>query len=115
LDPSALGHGGSARTSAGAGRNVEAGGLFSHRWGALRAVESRERMNLPFSPGKVVGLLRQGDPSARAILIALCSEPVGRIVDRLIPRDELAHGRELLIDRALRWVEMYLRARDASE
>jgi hypothetical protein len=72
-------------------------------------------MTVSFSPGKVVELLRQGDPSGRALLVALCGEPIGRLIDRLLPGDPGASSRALLVDRTLHWLEMYLRSRDAGE
>jgi hypothetical protein len=65
----------------------------------------------------MVGLLRQGEPAGRALLEELCGPPLGRLVDRLVPRDQPARDRDraLLVHRTLRWMEMYLRSRDAGE
>jgi hypothetical protein len=72
-------------------------------------------MNLAPSPGNVVALLRQGDPAARALLAGLCRDSIGRLVDRVMPRSAQAYNRTLMVDRTLRWVEMYLKARGAGE
>jgi hypothetical protein len=94
---------------------LEQGGAAFSALGVLGSLEIRALMTVSSSPGKVVGLLRQGDPSGRALLAGLCREPIGRLIDRLFAGDQRAYDRTLLVDRTLRWVEMYLRSRDARE
>jgi hypothetical protein len=72
-------------------------------------------MSVLFSPATVMGLLRQGDPSGRALLVELCRQPISRLLERLVPGDPQPCERALLVERTLRWVEMYLRSREVSD
>jgi hypothetical protein len=79
------------------------------------------------SPRELVDGLQRSMPDARAALEWWFRTPVQRLVAQCIPRHPLAHlaarvavwrslsrRRGILVDRTLRWIEMYLRCRDAS-
>jgi hypothetical protein len=67
------------------------------------------------TPFELVTALRAGDGQARGVLEAWCGEPITRLVMAVADRHGLASGpAEMLTRRGLRWLEMYLRARDTS-
>src|SRR4051794_19700318 len=68
-------------------------------------------MDRSLLPNTLVDSLRNDAPGARAALTAFCSAQVTRVIDRLIDRGELDCDRGILVERSLRWVEIYLRSR----
>jgi Stage II sporulation protein E (SpoIIE) len=62
-------------------------------------------------PIELVECLRRNDSDARVLLRQLCLGPIERLVDRVITHYRPAVERKVVIDRTLRWVEMYLRSR----
>jgi hypothetical protein len=76
--------------------------------GALRILP--ENLN----PIDLVELLHRGDEEARDQLRQLCLGSIERLVDRVIAHHSPSGERKVLVDRAQRWVEMYLRARSPS-
>jgi Stage II sporulation protein E (SpoIIE) len=72
-------------------------------------------MNSDPNPFELVTALRSADGQARAILDAWCGESITQLVAMVADRLGSSSGDpKMLTRRALRWLEMYLRARDPS-
>jgi len=72
-------------------------------------------MNPDSTPSELVNALRSPESGARAVLEAWCGDSIARLVAAVADRlgsHSVRH--EQLTRRALRWLEMYLRTRDAS-
>jgi hypothetical protein len=66
------------------------------------------------NPIDLVEGLHRADECARDQLRHLCLGSIERLVDRLMTRHRPNAERKVVIDRTLRWVEMYLRSRSAA-
>ena len=67
-------------------------------------------MSDSLNPTDLVECLRRSDNGARDRLRQLCLDPIERLVDRVITHHRPSVERKVVIDRTLRWVEMYLRS-----
>jgi hypothetical protein len=59
--------------------------------------------------------LHRADPGSITLLKSWCRPPIDRLVDRLIARHHLEYGREVLVDRTVHWIAMFLRSRNPSD
>jgi hypothetical protein len=62
-------------------------------------------------PIELVEGLHRGDEDARDRLRRLCLGPIERLVDRVIAQYRPDVERKVVVDRTLRWIELYLRSR----
>jgi hypothetical protein len=67
------------------------------------------------TPSDLVEALNRGEPEALSRLDQLVHPPVSRLVGRLIERHHIGHDREILVNRTLHWLRMYLRSLDPSD
>jgi hypothetical protein len=67
------------------------------------------------TPRDLVEALQNGAPGARAQLGEWLREPVARLIDGLIAKHQLKHGRDRLVLHALHATETYLRTRPVGE
>ena len=70
-------------------------------------------MNSDPTPFELVTNLHSSTPEARAVLKAWCGPPITKLIETVADRLGLERADpERLMHRGLRWLEMYLRARD---
>jgi hypothetical protein len=67
------------------------------------------------TPTGLVEALHRGESEARAVLVLWLRDHVVRLIDRLIARHRLRLRSEVLVDRTLHWLEVYLRSHDPSD
>jgi hypothetical protein len=72
-------------------------------------------MSTALTPYEYVATLQQGEDGARDRIERLVRQPLTRLVDLVIERNRLSDDRQILNERMLHWVSMYLRSRDLSE
>src|SRR5262245_18910913 len=67
------------------------------------------------SPSELVEAIHRGEVAARACLADWFGEPVARLIERVVPsRSAGPRSHSELIERSLRWLEMYLRSQPGS-